>query len=79
MNWHDTLRSIYSKLDANGLSDISRKIYEGQLSGGTGGEILDIVLTELISIKNNEPNVYKVIKPEIDALINYGKSIGYLK
>ena len=79
MNWHNTLRSIYSKLDANGLSDISRNIYEGQLSGGTAGEIFDIVLTKLISIKNNEPNVYKVIKPEIDSLINYGKSIGYLK
>jgi hypothetical protein len=79
MNWHNTLRSIYSKLDANGFHEISRDIYQGQLSGGTGGEIFDIVITKLISIKNNEPNVYEIIKTETDSLIDYGKSIGYLK
>jgi len=79
MNWHKTLQVIYSKLESNGFSDVAHEIHEGQLSGGTAGEIFDIVVTILISIKNNQTDVYEIIKSEVDSLIDYGKSIGYLR
>ncbi|MEO5600199.1 MAG: hypothetical protein ABIR06_04655 [Cyclobacteriaceae bacterium] len=78
MNWHNTLNEIYSKLNACGYSEISTDIHEGQLSGGTGGEIFDIIISKLIAIKTNKPHVYIIIKVEIDSIIEYGKSIGYL-
>lgn len=79
MDWHRTLQVIYSKLESNGFSDVADDIHEGQLRGGTGGEIFDIVITILNSLRNNRPDAYQIIKPEIDTLIHYAKSIGYLK
>jgi len=79
MNWHNTLNIIYSKLEAHGYPAISKEIHEAQLSGGTGGEIFDLVISRLVSIKKNKPDVYAIIKSEIDSLIEYGINIGYLK
>lgn len=78
MNWHRTLQEIYSKLELNGLGEVSREIKDEQLQGGTGGEIFGLVMTKLIQIKNKRPRIYSVIAQEVDALIEYGKSIGYL-
>ena len=79
MNWHNTLEIIYSKLEGNGYPDISADILERQLSGATGGEVFGAVVTKLISIKRDEPEVYEIIKSEIDSFIEYGRSIGYIR
>lgn len=79
MNWHNTLEIIYSKLEGNGYPDISADLYERQLSGATGGEVFDAVVSKLITIKRDQPEVYKVIKSEIDSFIEYGRRIGYIK
>lgn len=78
MNWYNTLKDIYQKLEDAGYPEIKKDIHEGQLSGGTGGEIFLIVLTKLIELKRNNPKVYVIVKKEIDELIIYGKSINYL-
>ena len=78
MNWYSTLKDIYQKLEASGYNEIKEDIYEGQLSGGSGGEIFLIVLTKLIYIKKINPVAYDLIKKEIDELVTYAKSIDYL-
>lgn len=79
MNWHNTLEIIYSKLQSSGYPDISTDILEQQLSGATGGEVFGAVVSKLISIRRDQPEVYEIIKSEIDSFIEYGRSIGYLR
>ena len=78
MNWHRTLYDIYQKLEANGYRDISESLHNEQLTGGTGGEVLDLILSALLHIKDTRTDVYTVIRKEADELIVYGKSLGYL-
>ena len=79
MNWHTTLKTIYSKLRANSLSHIADDLHQRQLMGGTGGEVLDLILSKLIEIRGENPEIYSIIKEEVDELIDYAKSIGYLR
>lgn len=78
MNWHNTLKEIYQKLEVSGFNAIKVDIHEGQLSGGTGGEIFSIVLTKLIDIKRHHPDAFCVIENEVEEFIRYAKSINYL-
>ena len=41
MNWHNTLKEIYQKLEISGYNEIKEDIHEGQLSGGTGKNFLN--------------------------------------
>jgi hypothetical protein len=77
MNWHITLKQVYSKLNLAGYENISKDLYEAQLSGSTGGEILDIVLTKLYNLEKNEPAAYSHIKDEVNSLKTFARSIGY--
>lgn len=78
MNWIKELDKIYTKLDDNNLDEIKNKIFNSQLSGGTGGEIFLLVATMLIKIKEENSELYKLIKEETDLILKYGKDIGYL-
>lgn len=78
MNWVDTLKTIYQKLDTKGFNHISKEIQDEQLAGGTSGEIFTLVLFKLTSIKDHQPEVYAVIKDETDWMIAYGRTIGYI-
>lgn len=78
MNWHNTLKEIFQKLELSGYNKIKEDLHEGKLSGGTGGEIFSIVLTKLIDIKRHNPDVFRVIEKEIEEFIRYAKSINYL-
>lgn len=78
MNWHKTLYEIYQKLEANGFGDVSESLHTEQLKGATGGEILDLILSALIALKKQKPDVYAVIRREADEIMAFGKSIGYL-
>ena len=79
MNWHENLYEIYSQLESNGFETLWKEIHEAQLEGATGGENFGLVITKLIFIKRNQPEIYSIIKTEVDEMIDYGKSIGYLK
>ena len=78
MNWHEALEEIYAKLESHGYEEMSVRIRTRELEGGTGGEIFDIVLSELLSIKETRHEVYDLIKPEVDSFIDFAKTIGYL-
>lgn len=78
MNWHKKLKEIYNKLEEEGYYSIKREIYEGQISGGTAGEIFSIVLDKLINLKQTNHQAHEKIKSEIEEFIEYAKSINYL-
>jgi hypothetical protein len=78
MNWHNTLLEIRAKLEDNGHVNVANDLFEIQLSGGTGGEIFEMLITQLIWIKKHDRDIYRIIASEIDSLIAYGISIGYL-
>ena len=68
MNWYNTLKDIYSKLNNNGYSSLANDIHEGQLSGGTSGEIFDIIISKLLKVKRDNSDEYFVIKDEVETL-----------
>lgn len=78
MNWHQTLTNIYYKLKESGFPELSREIHDEQLKGSTGGEVLMLVLTKLMNIRESQPEAYKVIHNEAESLFEFAKSIGYL-
>jgi len=78
MNWHKVLKNIYHKLELSGFQVIKDDIHEGQLSGGTSGEIFSIVLSKLLEIKRSNKEVYQLVEIEIEEFIRYAKSINYL-
>ena len=78
MNWITTLEDIYQRLEGKGFTHVSKEIKEEELKGGTGGEIFTLVLSKLMSIKDDQPEVYAVIQDETDWMIAYARTIGYL-
>jgi hypothetical protein len=78
MDWHQMLKKIYIKLERAGFPQIAGEIHDAQLSGGTAGEIFDIVLTTLRQLKSENPKAYQVIEGEADELFAFARSIGYL-
>ena len=78
MDWVTNIRSIYDILEKNGFHDIAFEIGQEHASGGTAGEMFSIVVTKLISIKNERPEVYKLIREETEWMIAYAKKINYL-
>lgn len=77
MSWISILDAIHQILTANGFNDISAEIRKAHLTGGTPGEMFTLVLAELISIKEHQPEVYALIREETDWMIAYAKKIGY--
>lgn len=78
MNWHNTLAQIYQKLEESGYADLSLELKTEQLKGGTGGEILSLVLAGLLSLRDLHPDAYSMVETEAEGMIEYGKEIGYL-
>jgi hypothetical protein len=78
MYWVDIIKDIYRTLDAHGLHDMSYEIGEEHVKGGTPGEMFTLVVAKLISIKENQPEVYALIKEETEWMIAYAKKIHYL-
>lgn len=77
MNWAEVATSIHKTLDDKGLHDVSFEIGQEQLKGGTGGEIFSLLVGKLISIREERPEVYALIKEETEWLIAYGRTINY--
>ena len=78
MNWLNHLKTIYDILEEKGYHNIRVDLFNAQKIGGTGGEIFLIIADKLTEIKVDQPLVYREIQRDVDAILNYGKEIGYL-
>ena len=72
------LMGFSSVTEGKSLDEISKKINECLIEGGTLGEKFMSVALELTRIKDNEKQVYELIENEIDEILIYAKSINYL-
>ena len=77
-DWISKLTEIHSILERKGFADVSEEILKEQVAGATGGEIFLLVVDKLISIKDERPEVYALIREETEWMIKYGKTMGYL-
>ena len=77
MDWVTNIKSIYHILEKNGHHDVAFEIGEEHASGGTAGEMFSILVGKLISIKEERPEVYKLIREETEWMIAYAKKINY--
>lgn len=78
MYWLTILNDIHHNLEVNGFYELSQEISAAQLEGATGGEIFSIILSKLIQIKKQQPEVYAIIREETDWMIAYARKIDYL-
>ncbi len=78
MNWIDQINAIRAKLSNAGYVDTVSEITNAQMVLGTAGEMFLSVMDVLMKIKESNTNEYLIAKKEIEALIEYGKSINYL-
>ena len=76
MDYLEKIGTIKLKLKEIQRNDLSDRILKLQLSGGTGGEVLIAVCSELLKIKKEQYKVYKYFENEADELIKYANSIG---
>jgi hypothetical protein len=76
MNYLEKIEAVKLKFINLGYPELADKILELQLSGGTGGEVLISVCSELLKIKREHYKVYSYIEDEATALIKYANSIG---
>ena len=77
MDFIEKVELIKTILKNNGYQDIANDIAEGQMSGGTLGEIFMIVCSKLLWIKQKNKVVYKVIELDAEMLLDYAAGIGY--
>lgn len=75
MDWIKTVVSIREKLAIHGFHDTVEKLTEAQMILGTPGEMYLEVMHELTLLKNRAPAEYQLIEEEVNALVNYGKTI----
>lgn len=76
MNFLDAIEKIKLVLFEYGREDLSIKVLDAQLIGGTGGEVLISVCSQLLEIKKREPDVYSLIESNAEELIKYANSLG---
>ena len=77
MDWINTLSTIKKKLGERGYQKSVDKIIEAQMCLGTPGEMYLEVMNVLLAMRNSGSDDYLVIKDEVNALLDYGKSIRY--
>lgn len=76
MDFFNKIELIKDILNRNGYKDVAAIILDAQLSGGTGGEVLIMVCSKLLTIKQRNKEIYSLIKSDAEELIAYAKSIG---
>lgn len=76
MNYLETIQQIRTTLSVNGYENISNDVLEQQLSGGTGGEVLIMVCSFLLGLKERNSNAYEKIEGLVLPLIRYANSLG---
>lgn len=76
--WHEELKNIYNILEQNKLLFIKERLWNAQLSGGTGWEIFLLIAAELKQIKEDYPEIYELIKIESNNILSYGLEYGLI-
>ena len=76
MDYLEKIGIIKLKLKEIRHPDLADKILELQLSGGTGGEVLISVCSELLRIKREQKRAFSYVENEVNELIKYANSIG---
>lgn len=76
--FYDKVKNISDKLSDSGFENYGRKLADLIIEGGTVGEKFVGVANELNKLKSQNHDIYLIAQSEIDEIINYAKSIGYL-
>lgn len=76
--WHEELKKIYKKSELNNLFFIKERLWNAQLSGGTGWEIFLLITNELKEIRKYYPEKYKLIEEESNNILRYGLKNGLI-
>ena len=77
MNWIEKVVTIKQTLSQHGHAATAARITAAQMVLGTPGEMYLEVMNELLRIRRASPDEYQLIEPEVNELIQYGRSINY--
>jgi len=79
MNWIEKVNTIKIKLLKRELNSAYQDILNAQMILGTPGEMYSEIMNVLLKWKKENSIEYAENKIEIEELIDYGYSIGYIK
>lgn len=79
MNLLNDIEDIKKKLNEAGYDNLSNDILNAQISGGTPGEVLILVCSEILEIKKKNYKAYLTAQIEMDKLVDYAKSLNYFQ
>lgn len=78
-NFYEKVKLIEAEFKNSGYEIYSQKLANLIIEGGTIGEKFASIAFELDELKKMKPEIYLIAKPEIDEILDYAKSIGYLE
>lgn len=78
MNWIEEVNIIKNRLLKSELTSSYQEILNAQMVLGTSGEMYSEIMTILLKWKKQNNEEYISNRNEIEQLINYGYSIGYI-
>ncbi|MEO9218964.1 MAG: hypothetical protein ABI315_10350 [Bacteroidia bacterium] len=78
MNWIEEVNVIKNRLLKSELTSSYQEILNAQLVLGTPGEMYSEIMNILLKWKKQNNEEYISNRNEIEQLINYGYSIGYI-
>ena len=76
MNHLDLIAQIIGKLKEIGETKLAEEVSDAQSSASTGGELIVMVASKLLEIKEKYPKAYFPIEREVKDLIVFANSIG---
>ena len=66
------------KLIQAGFQEDAIYLTDSEMTGSTGGEIFDILISRILEIQQEKPLIYEIIKNESEQILKYAKQIGHL-
>lgn len=76
MNYIQKIEEIKTNLRDANYNLLADDILEQQLSAGTGGEVLMMVCSKLLGLKEKDSVAYSKVKIQTEELLNYANSLG---
>jgi hypothetical protein len=77
MSWGERTQNIYGILIENGFKHLVDQMVEECGIGGTPGEMFSIVCSWLAKIRNQTPDIYRLIYEDADKILQEGIAIKY--
>jgi hypothetical protein len=77
LTWHEALDAIYGIFEKNALPQAREELLNAQLYGGTGAEILASVSAKLARMKDDVPEVYRLIAREAGVILDAWEDYRY--